>query len=286
MQSDQYRANSTPPIFGVDVDGLRPGQPVVVDDAVVGWPARSLKDIPAGDYFVQALLDALRDVPSRRRPHDQDADGPGRRAALGVEAGQLLQHAGEDAHRSRGRRRDRDLDGPGDPADRAADRHGAGEVPPRPERAAHEILGPADVARRHRAAAERLGHASQTRTIRCSSTTGTFPRDMASDGWRETPPDPKATAAQRAAAGRRIPVLQGLERAELPAHDSRARPASHAVLRRLVRGELGEQRSVRRRDHQGSDSVRSRSSSAASARAGRASSPADRPAAGRRSACR
>jgi hypothetical protein len=56
MQSDQYRANSTRPIFGVDVDALEPGQEVVIDDAIVGWPARSLKDIPAGDYFVQALL--------------------------------------------------------------------------------------------------------------------------------------------------------------------------------------------------------------------------------------
>src|SRR4029077_1522143 len=46
-QSDQYRANSTRPIFGVDVDGLKPGEAVIVDDRVVGWPARSLKDIPA-----------------------------------------------------------------------------------------------------------------------------------------------------------------------------------------------------------------------------------------------
>ena len=28
----------------------------MIDDTVVGWPARSLKDIPAGDYYVQALL--------------------------------------------------------------------------------------------------------------------------------------------------------------------------------------------------------------------------------------
>src|SRR5213592_1296127 len=45
-QTDQYRANSTRQIFGA----------VVVDDAVAGWPARSLKDIPAGDYWVQALI--------------------------------------------------------------------------------------------------------------------------------------------------------------------------------------------------------------------------------------
>jgi len=55
-QSDQYRANSTRPIFGVDVDDLYPGQDVIVDDKIVGWPARSLKDIPAGDYWAQALI--------------------------------------------------------------------------------------------------------------------------------------------------------------------------------------------------------------------------------------
>jgi hypothetical protein len=55
-QTDQYRANSTRPIFGVDVDALKPGQDVIVDDKVVGWPARSLKDIPPGDYWVQALF--------------------------------------------------------------------------------------------------------------------------------------------------------------------------------------------------------------------------------------
>jgi putative esterase len=55
-QSDEYRANSTRPIFGVDVDGLAPDRPVVVDDTVRGWPVRSLKDIPAGEYWVQALV--------------------------------------------------------------------------------------------------------------------------------------------------------------------------------------------------------------------------------------
>ena len=55
-QSDQYRANSTRPIFGVDVDRLKPGESVIVDDKVAGWPARNLKDVPPGDYWVQALL--------------------------------------------------------------------------------------------------------------------------------------------------------------------------------------------------------------------------------------
>jgi hypothetical protein len=62
FQSDQYRANTTRPIFGVDVDGAIAGQQVVAigDDAtghdVVGWPVRRLSEIPAGDYFVQAML--------------------------------------------------------------------------------------------------------------------------------------------------------------------------------------------------------------------------------------
>jgi hypothetical protein len=43
-------------IFGVDVDGLRPGQPVVVDEHADGYPIRSLRELPPGDYFVQAVL--------------------------------------------------------------------------------------------------------------------------------------------------------------------------------------------------------------------------------------
>jgi hypothetical protein len=56
LQTDQYRANSTRPIFGLDVDGLAPGSAVIIDDTIVGWPLRSLKDIPDGEYWVQAML--------------------------------------------------------------------------------------------------------------------------------------------------------------------------------------------------------------------------------------
>src|SRR3954453_14111470 len=55
-QSDQYRASSTRPIFGVDVDGLQPGDPIILDAATFGWPLRSLKDLPPGEYWVQALV--------------------------------------------------------------------------------------------------------------------------------------------------------------------------------------------------------------------------------------
>jgi hypothetical protein len=43
-------------IFGLDVDGLRPGEAAVFDAGVFGFPLESLAKIPPGDYFVQALL--------------------------------------------------------------------------------------------------------------------------------------------------------------------------------------------------------------------------------------
>jgi hypothetical protein len=43
-------------VFGVDVDALAPGAAAVVDATTLGYPAESLNDIPAGDYWVQAVL--------------------------------------------------------------------------------------------------------------------------------------------------------------------------------------------------------------------------------------
>jgi len=44
------------PFFGVDVNALAPGAQAVVDASVLGFPLKSLHDLPAGDYYVQALL--------------------------------------------------------------------------------------------------------------------------------------------------------------------------------------------------------------------------------------
>lgn len=43
-------------IFGVDVDAMQADQDISFDDTVFGFPYTSLKDVPAGDYYVQALL--------------------------------------------------------------------------------------------------------------------------------------------------------------------------------------------------------------------------------------
>ena len=43
-------------VFGVTVDGLKPGQPIAIDDSAAGYPIRKLSDVPPGEYTVQALL--------------------------------------------------------------------------------------------------------------------------------------------------------------------------------------------------------------------------------------
>jgi len=43
-------------IFGVDVDGLKPGDSTIFDAKVFGFPLRSISEIPPGEYVIQALL--------------------------------------------------------------------------------------------------------------------------------------------------------------------------------------------------------------------------------------
>ena len=44
-------------VFGVTVDGWKPGQNVTVGDSAAGYPVRKLSQVPPGDYTVQAVLD-------------------------------------------------------------------------------------------------------------------------------------------------------------------------------------------------------------------------------------
>ena len=43
-------------VLGVTVDGLKPGQSVSIDNTAIGYPHRTLADLPPGDYTVQAVL--------------------------------------------------------------------------------------------------------------------------------------------------------------------------------------------------------------------------------------
>jgi len=46
----------TAQVFGVDVEGLKPGEAAVIDAGAFGYPVSSLARLPAEEYFVQALL--------------------------------------------------------------------------------------------------------------------------------------------------------------------------------------------------------------------------------------
>jgi enterochelin esterase-like enzyme len=52
MSEDYHSAQA----FGVDVENLPPGTPIVVDAKTFGYPRRSLTDLDPGDYFVQAVF--------------------------------------------------------------------------------------------------------------------------------------------------------------------------------------------------------------------------------------
>ena len=46
----------TQQVFGIDVEGWRPGDSKTIDGDVLGYPRASLRDVPPGEYRVQALL--------------------------------------------------------------------------------------------------------------------------------------------------------------------------------------------------------------------------------------
>jgi hypothetical protein len=43
-------------VFGVDVEGLSPGEAALIDAGVFGFPKESLAEVPPGEYSVQAVL--------------------------------------------------------------------------------------------------------------------------------------------------------------------------------------------------------------------------------------
>ncbi|MGD2123877.1 MAG: hypothetical protein PVJ76_19155, partial [Gemmatimonadota bacterium] len=44
------------PFFGRDVEDLEPGQFGIIDATDIGSPLESLSELPAGDYFVQGMV--------------------------------------------------------------------------------------------------------------------------------------------------------------------------------------------------------------------------------------
>ena len=65
--SPEPRLNGHPfgrgtPLFGLDANDWKPGDVATIGDTVLGWPFKSLKDLPAGDYYVQALVNLYTEV--------------------------------------------------------------------------------------------------------------------------------------------------------------------------------------------------------------------------------
>ncbi|HXT71173.1 MAG TPA: alpha/beta hydrolase-fold protein [Vicinamibacterales bacterium] len=63
-QSPIQQASPTgAPLFGVAIEGLSPGQTAVVDGSAFGHPLRTLRDLPAGDYWVQPFVNVYTRFP-------------------------------------------------------------------------------------------------------------------------------------------------------------------------------------------------------------------------------
>lgn len=43
-------------LFGIDVEGMKPGDEIIIDENAFGFPIRNINDIPTGEYVVQAII--------------------------------------------------------------------------------------------------------------------------------------------------------------------------------------------------------------------------------------
>ncbi|HSK43689.1 MAG TPA: hypothetical protein VLA83_07365, partial [Candidatus Binatia bacterium] len=54
LQVGSWRSKTE--MIAVDVQNLQPGQAATLDALTLGYPLKSVRELPAGDYYVQALL--------------------------------------------------------------------------------------------------------------------------------------------------------------------------------------------------------------------------------------
>ncbi len=60
LQAGSY--GGSVPFYGLDVNALKPGDSAVIDTSVLGYPLDSLNQLPAGEYYVQAVLNVYTQV--------------------------------------------------------------------------------------------------------------------------------------------------------------------------------------------------------------------------------
>ena len=249
----------TAQVFGVDVEAWKPGEPRTVDATAFGYPIRSLAAPSQGHVPGPGAGQSLRDVHARRRRHREAAARQRRGPAVGAQTRQPLLAP---------RRLTVDPSSAKHVIRLALDQ----EVPPVDDFAKQETKYVKYV----RVRSERLStfwgrdmflaawvllpwgfddHPDARYPLVIDH--GHFPSSLA--GWRETPPDPdlKPDFSERFQLAGYNRIQQELAHQfykdwtgpGFPASAADRDPAPDAVLRRLVRGELGQQRAVRRRDH-------------------------------------
>ena len=252
----------TQQVFGVDVEGLAPGQAAVFDAAVLGYPVASLDQVPPGTYTVQALLHRYETfrradghtvrLPMDRGEGQQWNRAPGnlfstpRKVAIDAKRGGTVRLV-----------LDQVIPAIPDPPDTKYVKH---------VRIQSDLLtkfwGRPMFLGAHVLLPEGWDTHPQARYPLVIDH-GHFPYDF--DGFREdaSRPGPEARAQrplqlaglQPDRTGVRPPVLQGLDRPGLPAVPDHRDSACEPVLRRFVHGELGEPRPLWGRDRQGADSL-------------------------------
>ena len=193
----------TQQIFGINVDGLAPDQEAVIDEKALGYPVESLRQVPPGRYRVQAVLHKYETfhradghtvkLPMDRGEGQQWARAPGNLYStpqdVTIEPG--------DAAATIRVRLDKVIPPIPEPATTKYIKHEQD-----PERAAHEVLGPADAPRRHVLLPEGFDEHPEAR-YPLVIFHGHFPQTFG--GFREEPPDPEPQArVQRAVPSARL----------------------------------------------------------------------------------
>jgi len=62
LPEPRLQRRPSPPLFGVDVSNFKPGETVEINSSTPGYPAKSLSDFTAGEYYVQAVLNVYTQV--------------------------------------------------------------------------------------------------------------------------------------------------------------------------------------------------------------------------------
>src|SRR5690349_15428823 len=60
LQAGSY--GGSVPFYGVDVDGLKPAVPAVIDNSTLGFPIDNLSHLRAGEYYIQAVFNVYTQV--------------------------------------------------------------------------------------------------------------------------------------------------------------------------------------------------------------------------------